>query len=163
MGNASERMMLQGSLHNMVVEVLEADSFPHRSLTLKLIAKVWQSVKIVMGYKEITECAPIWNNRQLQELVLMEKINEWEESGIGQLAQLYEGSTLKTFVELRREYGIPTNLFYRYLQIRHALNAQFKTQVVKWSRAPLLQRLVESGTTKGVHFRLIRADKQQNY
>lgn len=89
---------------------------------------------------------PIWNNKHLQELVPMEKINEWEEFDIGRLDGNY---TLKTFAELR-EYGIPNHTFYRYLQIRHALNAQFKIQAVEWSRAPLLQRVVKSGMTKGL-------------
>lgn len=136
-GNASERMMLEGAAHSMVIEALEADSFPPRSPTL-------------MGYNGLTEYAPIWSNRYLQELAPMEKINAWEELGIGRLVQLYVGSTLKSFAELRREYGIPNHSFYRYLQIRHALNAQFKTQVVEWNRAPLLHKLAQSGTAKGL-------------
>lgn len=66
------------------------------------------------------------------------------------MTQLYEGNVVKTFSELRREYNIPYHTFYRYLQIRHALEAQFKTQVLIWSKTLLFQKIFKMHTTKGL-------------
>lgn len=103
-----------------------------------------------MGNTGLTEYAPIWDNKYLPDLIPMGKIKEWEVSGIKKLAQFYGGSTLKSFAELRGEYGMPNHSFYRYLQIRHALNAHFKTQTVLWCKAPLIQQIVKSGSSKGL-------------
>lgn len=142
--------MLQGALHSNLVEALEADSLSPGRPTLKLITKVWHASKTIIGYSGLTEYTPIWDNKYLTDLILMGKIKEWEVSGIGKLAQLYGGSTLKSFAELRGEYDIPNHSFYRYLQIRHALNAHFKTQTVEWCKAPLIQQIVKSGSSKGL-------------
>lgn len=47
-------------------------------------------------------------------------------------------------------YGISNHSFYRYLQIRHALSIQFKTHAIEWSKVPLLQRVIKTGTSKGL-------------
>lgn len=46
----------------------------------------------------------------------------WREMGIVVLDQLFEGSVLKSFELLKEKYELPTQDFYRYLQIRHYLH-----------------------------------------
>lgn len=58
-GNNSAKIMLQGNLYNSLVEALEADSLQRESPTLKMINKVCQTVKRIMGYKGISEHSPI--------------------------------------------------------------------------------------------------------
>lgn len=64
------------------------------------------AVKQPMGYKGVTEYSPIWNNKHLQELLIIGRNKEWEKQGINWLIQLYEGNTLKSFAELKKEYGV---------------------------------------------------------
>lgn len=45
-------------------------------------------------------------------------------AGIKYMSQLYQGPTLKAFIELQQDYNIPTKHFYKCLQLRHALSAQ---------------------------------------
>lgn len=71
-----------------------------------MVTKIWQSVKRMMGYRGVTEYSPIWYNKHLQELLIIGKIKEWERHGIKRLIQLYGSKTLKSFAELRHEYGI---------------------------------------------------------
>lgn len=103
-----------------------------------------------MGYKGITEYTPLCNNRYLYEVQGRERTRKWERQGINRIIQLYEGSTLKLFTDLRREFNISKKSFYKYLQIRHALQVQFKTQVIEWSKIPTLQKIINLGTTKGL-------------
>lgn len=86
-------MMLFKTPHNMVVEAMEADSFPFRNPTLIMITKMWESVKTLMEYRGFTEYSPIWNNKKLHKLQFMGKIKEWENQGINRLAHLYKDST----------------------------------------------------------------------
>lgn len=103
-----------------------------------------------MGYKGFTEFSPIWHNKSLQELLALEKNRIWEYYGISRLAQLYEDNILKSFTELRREYGIPKKTFYCYLQIRHALDSQFRNCPLVWCKVPLLDRIARTNSTKGL-------------
>lgn len=142
--------MLQGNPHNSLAEALEAGSRPEEILTLKMIIKVWQTVRKIMGYNGISEYSPIWNNKYLHELLTIDKNKLWERCGVSRLIQLYEGDTLKSFEDLRQDYGIPNQIFYSYLQIRHSLGEQFSAQPLAWSKISLLQKIIKSDTTKGL-------------
>lgn len=48
------------------------------------------------------------------------------------------------------EYAIPNRSFYRYLQIRHALDAQFSGKEPEWCEKPSLRKLVNASTSKGL-------------
>lgn len=156
--NISVKIMLQGNLHNSVAEALEADSLQRESSTPKMITKVWQTVKRIMGYKGVSEHLPIWHNKYLHELLTIEKNRLWERYGVSRLIQLYEGDTLKSFAELRQEYGVPNKIFYSYLQIRHALGMQLRDQPLIWSKIPLLQKIIKTETTA----QDIRTNNKQN-
>lgn len=148
-GNVSRGLMILEAPHKTVAEVLEADSFFFRNPTTKMTTKVWKAIQTLMGYDGFTEYAPLWHNRNLQEIAVMGEFKEWDIQGINRLSHLYKGYTLKRFGDLQRENGIPKQIFYRYLQMRHALNAQFKTQPLVWSNVPLLQKVIKSDNAKG--------------
>lgn len=48
------------------------------------------------------------------------------------------------------EYAIPNRSFYRYLQIRHALEAQFSGKEPVWCEMFCLRKLVNASSTKGL-------------
>lgn len=57
---------------------------------------------------------------------------------------------MKSFQEISEVYEISNRLFYRYLQIRHALNTQFRGKVPELSEMPFLKKLVNAETYKGL-------------
>lgn len=140
-GGINKELMILGAPHKTVLEVLEADSFGNKTPTVRLAMKIWKAVKLLSGQGGVTECTPLWDNRNLQELETIGRIKEWEIKGINRLVQLYEGRMLKTFTTLREEYDIPKHTFYKYLQIRHALNAQFGEQGPVWCNTNIYQRI----------------------
>ena len=79
----------------------------------------------------------------------MGKLKEWERLGINRVDQLYSGETLKSFAVLR-EYALPNSLFYTYLQVRHALQAQSRVGLVRGQKIPQLQRLIRAESSKGI-------------
>lgn len=142
--NADRDLLTLEAPHKTVVEALEADSFASSNPTIRMITMVWKATKSLMGYDGFTEYAPLWHNRNLQEVVAMGEFKEWERWGINRLSQLYKGNVLKSFGELQIENGIPRQTFFRYLQMRYALSAQFRTRPLVWNNAPLLQKVVKS-------------------
>lgn len=51
----------------------------------------------------------------------------WRSRGINYLSHLISDGDLKVFDRLRDEYGLPSQMFSRYLQLRHAFRTQFPT------------------------------------
>lgn len=78
----------------------------------------------------------------------MGKIEEWERSDIHYLVQLHRAGRLKSFKEIREEYAVPNKSFYRHLQVRHALDAQFREEVPEWSEMSSLRKVVNARTSK---------------
>lgn len=147
----SGKIMLQDSLHKSLIEALEAGSLQDGPPTCRLVNKVWQTTKWIMGYRGFTEFLPIWQNKFLRELMALGKSRPWEHHGISRLAQLYDDKKmLKSFTELRSEYGIPKTTFYCYLQVRHALGSQFKNCPPVWCKIPFLESIVRTNSTKGL-------------
>lgn len=75
---------------------------------------------------------------------------EWDRQGIQCLAQLYKAGRLKSFQDLVEEYAISNRSFYRYLQIRHALEAQFGGEAPVWCEMTSLRKLINASSTKGL-------------
>ena len=69
---------------------------------------------------------------------------------IKRLRQLYKGDRYRKFLDLREEFNIRQHSFFTYLQVGHALEAQFRTQTLMWNKTPLFQNLVKGGPTKGL-------------
>lgn len=148
-GDINRGLMIEGAPRKTLTEVLEANSFILRTPTVKLTINVWKTVEAMKGMGGMTKCTPLWNNKNLRELEPIGKIKTWEIKGIDRLAQLYNGSILKTFSSLKEEYDIPNHSFYKYLHIRHALNTQFGRQGPIWSNSPIYQRIGRSGGSSG--------------
>lgn len=140
---------LIGALHNTIIEALEVDSFHYEYPTIKLITKIWKTVKKQMRYNGFTDYTPTWNNRNLQEILKIGKVRELENQGINRLRQLYTGNTLKKFPELECEFNLPQSTFFTYFQLEHALKVQFKDQTLVWKETPLFQSILQVVPTKG--------------
>ena len=69
--------------------------------------------------------AGIWYNPKLRIDKEPFMWDSWDEKGIKTLGNLYQGDDLKSFGELREEFGLPANHFWRYLQIRSLLVKTF--------------------------------------
>lgn len=86
----------------------------------------------------------------MQELFHVEKSRDWERCGLAYLSQLYRMGVFKSFLELKEEYGIPSQSSFKYLQVRHALKTQFKERLVEWSEVNILQKIINADTSKGL-------------
>lgn len=143
-------ILLNDTKHDTIVEAMEADSFDTKCPTIQMMVKVWVHVKKLLGYTGFAEFSPLWDNNNLKELKKMGRIEEWDRQGIHCLIQLYKAGRLKSFQELVVEYAISNRSFYRYLQIRHALKAQFGGKAPVWCEMSSLRKLINAASTKGL-------------
>ena len=87
--------------------------------TLKIWSVVRKKLKLPMT---ISRAIRIASNSEFLPARLDRCFERWRERGIVVLDQLFEGSVLKSFEQLKEKYELPTQDFYRYLQIRHYLH-----------------------------------------
>lgn len=57
---------------------------------------------------------------------------------------------MKSFLDLRQKFKISYQAFYKFLQIRHAIQVQFRFQVMVWTQIPVLLRIINLASTKGL-------------
>lgn len=153
-GTPNGKLLLLSSTHNTIIEALEADAFHDKFPTIKLIIKLWKTVKKKMGYGALTAYSPIWNNHNLQEVLKIGIFREWEKLGLSKLSQLYNDFGLKKFSELVGEFKLPRGSFFLYVRLEHALKAQFKAQTPRWEEMPLFQCIIQITPTRGVISRI---------
>lgn len=54
----------------------------------------------------------------------------WARFGITTLKHIFKDGSLLSFDHLKQDFDLPNNMFFRYLQLRHAVRAQFAHPVV---------------------------------
>lgn len=69
--------------------------------------------------------APLWHNPQLKEIAKVPDGVCWAAYGVKYAHQLFRDGFFRSFTDLKAEYAIPNTFFFRYLQLRHAVMAQY--------------------------------------
>lgn len=69
---------------------------------------------------------PLWHNPQLQEISYILDIDLWASTGVIYLHQVLTPTGMRPFQSLKEEFEIPSYVLFRYLQLRHALQTQFR-------------------------------------
>lgn len=68
---------------------------------------------------------PLWGNASLPHLRTVPDPQVWARHGVRTLRDVMPGGRLLPFGGLRHKFGLPHWMCFRYLQLRHALRAQF--------------------------------------
>lgn len=76
-----------------------------------------------------TPHTPLWGNPLLPHLYKIPDPAVWATRGIDTLRQVMQRGEIAPFQELRWTHRLPRSFQFRYWQRRHALRAQFPTQV----------------------------------
>lgn len=92
--------------------------------------------------------APLWHNPHLSEIYKNPDGICWAQYGIIYAHQLFQYGTLRSFKDLQIEYKLPNTLFFCYLQLLHAVAAQFGLREVGLSPSRMEKLLFEKGNFK---------------
>lgn len=66
------------------------------------------------------------------------------------MSQLYNGPNLKSFVEVQAEFGVPRTNFFKYLQLRHAMQTQSNLTTLTLTDHTLIQGTFMDEDKKGM-------------
>lgn len=73
----------------------------------------------------INDYTPLWHNKTLPHLLQIPDPGIWESGGILYIHHLFSHGILKQFDVLCTEFTLPNYMFFRFFQIRHAMQSQF--------------------------------------
>lgn len=132
--------------------------FINNTKTIKSISKTYvianslqasQDVKRFCGsHTTISTLAPLSFNPDLPPLI-GEALTKWKEYGILQFQNLFEEGSLKSFADLRSEFDIPNQDFYKYLQLRHYITTLEKAGQMSFTLSTIEEIIVNSTKLKG--------------
>ncbi len=87
---------------------------------IKHTLKIWTKIKKMFGGPEsISRAMPIVGNIDFLPSVWDSGFKIWADKGLRIINQLFTGKEIKPFSQLQKQFSIPSNDMYRYLQIRH--------------------------------------------
>lgn len=118
--------------------------------SIALLKTLWSYIKWLLGVQGFLTLTPIWRNTYCRELLKLKGFRDWEASGLQFLSQLYNGPVLKSFLEVQAEFGIPRTNFFKYLQMRHALQMQSRLTPLRLTDHAIVQGILMENEKKGM-------------
>ncbi|XP_041429991.1 protein max isoform X1 [Xenopus laevis] len=107
----------------------------HRGLTsiydltpsMKTVCTVFQRTVVSPSRKrsQWSKWSPLWGNETLIQLRQVPDPATWASVGIRYLGDVVRSGEIKQFEQLKEDYGLQNRMLFRFLQLRHALAAQF--------------------------------------
>lgn len=107
-------------------------SYPSLNPAIKVVSKSWYIT--VINPNLMKACGspdtPLWFNPNLPEFQSLQDPCLWAAKAIKHLADICDGSALFTFDRLKNKFQLPNSFFFRFLQLRHAFESQFKSLAI---------------------------------
>lgn len=104
---------------------------------------VWHVAQTALKWDGIiTQATPLWDTRKLGNLRNSKGFKQWDLIGISQVGDLWKKGKILTFAQLQATYKLSQTEHYRYIQIKHALNATIPTGSSIPEASPLEDRLL---------------------
>ena len=104
--------------------------------------RIWDIAAKILGTPTHNDYTPLWHNKILPEFISIPNTNIWSEHGIYYLHHLFSNGTLKNFERLQNEFLLPNSLLFQFLQVHHAVQAQF-TQPLPQSSPNVVMAIVK--------------------
>lgn len=120
------------------------------TLTMKATIKAWMTaVKLACpSYGGFSPSTPIWMNPTLPQFYNLPDPMIWAVKGIKTLRDITYFGELQTFSQLQSRHDLPNTYLFRFLQIRHAFQEQFRELKVESLPSSLESLLVDGDLVK---------------
>lgn len=99
--------------------------------------KIWDIALKKQNMNQFHSHTPLWHNTHMPELDTAPDPTIWALYGVIYLSQVMTDTGPKTFQALKGELALPNYLLFRYLQLRHALQAQFTNHATILNTPPV--------------------------
>merc|ERR1712002_683721 len=102
------------------INIKSINAFKIENKWIKQTLKVWTTVKkMLRGPQSISRAMLIVGNTEFSPSMWDSGFKKWADKGLCTINQLFKGTDLKSFSQLHEQFHLPSQDFYRYLQIRH--------------------------------------------
>lgn len=118
--------------------------------SMKSTIKAWEITTTLRSpsYSGITPSAPPWMNPKFLHLFSFPDPMIWACKGVKILNDITREGELCTFDQLKAWHNLPNSFFFRYLQLRHAFQEQFKNQRIEYLSSELENLLTDEELAK---------------
>lgn len=118
--------------------------------TMKATIKAWTTaVKLACpSYKGVSPSTPIWMNPALPQFYNLPDPMIWAVKGIKTLGDITAYGELLTFSQLQSRHDLPNSYLFRFLQVRHAFQVQFREAGIESLPSSLETLLAEGDLTR---------------
>lgn len=110
----------------------------YRRSLLYQYKKIWDIASKKLHIESPNAYPPLWHNESLPEFGLIQDSGIWSSRGIIYLFHITNNGKLKTFETLKCEFALPNQMFFRYIQLRHAFHAQYPADDLTLKDNPLM-------------------------
>lgn len=135
-------------INGIAVGVGNTQSKDYRHSLLYHYRRIWELASSKLETTSFNDYTPLWHNNKLQELNGIQNSDLWAAKGIYYLHHLFTNGTFKTFEALKMEFQIPNQMFYCYLQIRHAIQTQFSGGLPQPTPNPIIAIVKDTDSKK---------------
>lgn len=87
--------------------------------------KIWSQFRKHYGLVSLSIHAPIMANRLFPASLLDHTFSQWFQSGVLNIKTLFKDGIFMSFDQVRETFDLPSNNFFRYLQVRHFVQSHF--------------------------------------
>ncbi len=160
-------MLPPGSTFKVLCDALPPLHFvtatlPKETQTNPILANmqwIWKRISIKLKFNlHLNLSAYIWLNPKLKIDKKPFLWKEWVEKGITLLGDLYEDVTVKSFTELKQQYGLSQHQIWSYFQIRHLLTQTFGSASITPPSSDVLSKVIKvfgTGHEASKYYRLL--------
>ncbi|XP_051807528.1 LINE-1 retrotransposable element ORF2 protein isoform X1 [Acanthochromis polyacanthus] len=92
----------------------------------------WEFHKITNSSLALCKLTPIWNNPDFLSNKKPLHLHSWSDKGITHLQHIFHNNELVSFSHLVQEYGIRSNQYLEYLQIKSSISAVHSVSLSAW-------------------------------
>lgn len=93
---------------------------------MRTTVTVWEQMsKKIAGPATISPHTPLWGNPKLKHLQTVPEPALWAGYGIKTIQQVWSGDGVTPYDTLKTDFQLPSKMFFRYSQLRHAVRAQY--------------------------------------
>lgn len=127
------------------------------TISMRTTVRVWKQVsKHIEELQTFSPHIPLWGNSSLPHLRTVPDPQVWTRHGVKTLRHVMPEGRLLPFEGLKDKFGLPPWMYFRYLQLRHALRAQFPDpiKVEPYSVERLLTSHIIDRTLSSIYLRL---------
>lgn len=136
------------SIYAITVGTKTNEGNTHKTSLLYQYRRIWELANNKLNIPRHNDFTPLWCNRDLPELHNIHDPRPWLERGILYLHHVWSNGTLKNFDTLKEEFHLANNMVFRFLQLRHAIQAQFPQPPPRSAPNPLIAIIKDTDPKK---------------